>query len=193
MAQKKFTYLIGIDEAGRGPVAGPVVVAAVRVRRDNTARLFPGIRDSKKLSLRQREMWFSDITQHAAIVWAASVVSPAVIDRLNIRNATNRGALRAYRKIAGRGNACYVMLDGGLVLPKRIAQQAIIKGDERIPLIAAASVIAKVTRDRIMLRLHKRYPKYRFDLHKGYGTRLHGDRIRELGRCKIHRASFHFP
>ncbi|MEK7560735.1 MAG: ribonuclease HII [Patescibacteria group bacterium] len=212
-------YVIGIDEAGCGPLAGPVVVAGVMVNakrktpmlRGGAAmegkqgkKLFEGIRDSKKLSAKQREEWFGFLTEHPDIAWAATAVSPKVIDRINIRQAAILGARRVYarltrvKSIERRGGIDdmdmtqypVALLDGGLFLARHIPQETIIKGDERIPIISAASIIAKVTRDRMMLRLHQKYPQYRFDLHKGYGTALHREMIREFGRSDIHRASF---
>jgi len=186
-------HIIGIDEAGCGPLAGPVVVAGVRMtvkRNTQDAALLTGIKDSKKLTARQREKWYGFLTTHPGITWAAARVWPRVIDRINIRQAARLGARRIAKKLGAYDGAIYVVLDGGLVLPAHILHETIIKGDERVPIIAAASIIAKVTRDRIMLRLHKKYPEYRFDLHKGYGTRLHRELIRAFGRSPVHRVSF---
>lgn len=196
-------YIIGIDEAGRGPLAGPVVVGAFKIstkRKAQNAKLLSGIKDSKKLSAKKREEWFSFLISHPGVEWSVARVWPKVIDRINISRAANLGALRVYRKLAIGQNLCDsksldqllspALLDGGLALPVEIPHQAVIKGDEKIPVIAAASIIAKVTRDRIMLRLHKKYPQYRFDLHKGYGTKLHVEKMRQFGRCQIHRQSF---
>src|SRR3990167_3679950 len=166
--------IVGIDEAGRGPLAGPVVVAGGKIRSAKTAkRLFAGIRDSKKLSAKKREEWFSVLASRPEIEYAVARVWPAVIDRMNISRAANLAARRAHWKLSRGRGGIYALLDGGLYLPDSILQETIIKGDEKIPLIAAASIIAKVTRDRIMVRLHRKYPEYRFDLHKGYGTELH--------------------
>ena len=151
------------------------------------------MRDSKKLSVKQREKWFSYLTSHPKIEWAAARVSTGVIDRINIAQAANLGAVRACTRLCTKLSlvqAPLILLDGGLKLPMHIAHRAIIKGDEKIPAIAAASIIAKVTRDRIMLRLHKKYPEYRFDFHKGYGTKLHVEKMRQFGRCATHRQSF---
>lgn len=197
--------IIGIDEAGRGPLAGPVVVAGIKISlkfKVQSLKLLNGIRDSKKLSAKQREAWYARLTAHPDIHWAVARVWPRTIDRINILQATLRGARRVHRLLLSRSvpplpfsygrtkMVVAVFLDGGLILPPGIRQQTIIKGDEKIPVIAAASVIAKVTRDRIMRRLHKKYPEYRFDLHKGYGTRLHREMIRTHGPCGIHRGSF---
>lgn len=184
-------FLIGIDEAGRGPLAGPVVVAGIKIR--NTARaheFFKGIRDSKKLSPRGREEWFSSLTKNPHIEYAVARVWPSVIDKINIARATHLAARRVYERLSA-DHSTPAVLDGGLFLPAQVPQKTIIKGDERIPVIAAASIIAKVTRDRIMVRLHKKYPKYRFDIHKGYGTKLHQKLLIENGYSHVHRRSFH--
>lgn len=190
--RKGLKNIIGIDEAGRGPLAGPVVVAGV-LYRGGTAfpKVLRGIKDSKKLSARQREEWFTRITACPDFAWAVARVSPVTIDRINILQASRLGARRVYAKLAPSNNVM-AMLDGGLLLPAGVPQETIVKGDEKIPLIAAASIIAKVTRDRLMIKLHKKYPRYRFDLHKGYGTVLHRKFLVQFGPSPIHRASFHF-
>ncbi|TSC68373.1 MAG: ribonuclease HII [Parcubacteria group bacterium Gr01-1014_66] len=183
---------IGIDEAGRGPLAGPLVVAGVKIESrimNYESGVLKGIKDSKQLSAKQREAWFVRLTSYPKIKWATAVVCPRVIDRINIYSSAQYGARRVYQKLATAQN-CHAMLDGSLHLPAHISQETIIKGDELIPLISAASIIAKVTRDRIMFRLHKRYPVYGFNLHKGYGTRLHREMIGKFGRCEVHRKSF---
>jgi len=185
-------YVIGIDEAGRGPLAGPVVVGGVKVsikRRAKNGKLLRGIKDSKKLSAKKRDEWFRVLTKNADIEWVVASVPPSEIDRINIHKATNKGVHLVYKKLAGRA-AVPALLDGSLYLPKGIPYTTIIKGDEKIPIISAASIIAKVTRDRLMLRLHKKYPKYRFDIHKGYGTKLHIRFIKTYGLSPIHRRSF---
>lgn len=230
MQPKTENFIIGIDEAGRGPLAGPVVVAGIRLRMLNSAFRMPKgnfsalsirhselgiVKDSKKLSPKKREEWFRVLTSHPDISWVVAKVWPKKIDQINIARATNLAALRVYRKLlstnyGSRTNmritnsrirrfvnnsifadeASPVLLDGGLKLPSHIPHSAIIKGDERVPVISAASIIAKVTRDRIMVRLHKKFPQYRFDVHKGYGTRLHRQLIGQYGYSKIHRKSF---
>lgn len=198
-------FLIGIDEAGRGPLAGPVVVAGIRLATcdmRHATRFLRNIKDSKKLTAKQREEWYNFLTSHPKIKWATAIVSHRTIDQINIAQATNLGAFRVYKKLNNvtsrfhsKNNivrACreHTLLDGGLKLPPHISHESIIKGDEKIPAISAASIIAKVTRDRIMMRLHKKYPKYGFDIHKGYGTEFHRKRIKKFGRCDIHRVSF---
>lgn len=203
MRHKSTKYVIGIDEAGRGPLAGPVAVAAIRVFRPLLLKSnFRNLKDSKKLSAKKREEWFSILTNHPQIGWAVAKVWPHVIDRINIAQAANLGVRRVYGRLCpklsfgvrkfsvGQRN---VLLDGGLKLPRHVPHQTIIKGDERIPAIAAASIIAKVTRDRTMMRLHKKFPQYRFDLHKGYGTALHAQLLKRFGRSPVHRRSFRTP
>lgn len=186
-------FIIGIDEAGRGPLAGPLVVAGIKMRADHKAEIrkfLRGIKDSKKLSARQREAWFLKLTVHLGLQWAVSYVSPAKIDRINIARASNLGAHRAYLRLVARRGGAHALLDGGLSLPRHISQETIIKGDEKVPLISAASIIAKVWRDRIMRRIHNKFPEYGFDAHKGYPTRLHRERIMVYGLRKVHRRSF---
>lgn len=189
MRRNKMRDIIGVDEAGRGPLAGPIVVAGVRMKRRLTRTLLRGIKDSKKLSAKKRDEWYLRLTAHPGVAWAVSRISPLTIDRINIGRAGLRGVLLVHRRLSLRGSA-HVLLDGGLFLPNSISQETIIKGDEKIPVIAAASIIAKVTRDRIMRRIHKKYPQYRFDLHKGYGTVFHRALIGKFGRSPVHRASF---
>lgn len=207
---KKSLYLIGIDEAGRGSLAGPVVVAGIGIsieykvpgaKRRREAhkmelilkalrlKLFKNIKDSKKLTPAQREEWYKFITSHPRIKWTIAKTGPKVIDRINVAEAANLAAARVYRKLAG-ASLCPALLDGGLYLAKKIPSVTIIKGDETVPIISAASIIAKVARDRFMLRLHKRYPNYRFDLHKGYGTGAHREAIKKFGISAAHRRTF---
>jgi len=188
-------------------LAGPVVVGGIKLKikyqKSKFRKMFVNIRDSKKLTPRQREKWFRFLTTHPAIDWAFAKVWPKVIDRINIAKASNLGARRVYKKLNNvtsrfhsKNNnivrACreHTLLDGGLYLSPKIPHKTIIKGDEKVPMIAAASIIAKVIRDRTMLRLHKKYPQYRFDVHKGYGTKLHKDLIKKFGFSEVHRKSF---
>ncbi|MBI2637465.1 MAG: ribonuclease HII [Candidatus Sungbacteria bacterium] len=190
--QFSFSYLIGIDEAGRGPLAGPVVVAGIKIKgRKQKKNIFPGIRDSKKLSPRQREEWFKFLTENPRLEWAVARVWPKTIDRLNISQAANLGARRVCKRLLVENLALHkVLLDGGLRLAPHIPHQTIIKGDEKVPLIAAASIIAKVTRDRLMVRLHKKFPHYQFQTHKGYATRLHRNLVLQFGSSPMHRQTF---
>src|SRR3989344_5331315 len=133
--------------------------------------------------------WLEFLTGQSRIKWATAKVYPKSIDRINIARAANLGARRVYDKLVG-GEIHTALLDGSLYLPESAPHRTIIKGDEKIPVIAAASIIAKVTRDRIMRRLHKKYPQYGFDIHKGYGTKFHRAMIKKIGRAHIHRISF---
>ena len=200
MRRKYTKWIIGIDEAGRGPLAGPMVVAGVKSEisarggsavggKSQKSKFWRNIRDSKKLTAKQREKWFEFLTGHSRIKWATAKVYPKTIDRINIARAANLGARRVYDKLVG-GEIHTALLDGSLYLPKSAPHRTIIKGDEKIPVIAAASIIAKVTRDRIMRRLHKKYPQYGFDIHKGYGTKFHRAMIKKFGKSNIHRISF---
>lgn len=185
-------FLIGIDEAGRGPLAGPVVVAGVKLKvKSLKLKVLKGIRDSKKLTSGQREAWFKILTSHPEVEWAVTRVYPRVIDRMNISEAANLGANRVCAKLSLAQNG-YALLDGGLRISTGLPHGIFIKGDEKFPIIAAASIIAKVTRDRIMRRLHKKYPQYRFDLHKGYPTRVHKMLLVKFGRSEVHRKTFSF-
>lgn len=190
----KTRITIGIDEVGRGALAGPVVLAGVRVLgpvRWSHATL-GRIRDSKKLTPRMREIWFSCLTTHPAIQWRVAKVSHSVIDRINISQAANLGALRLVKQLVIRRTSfvTFVWLDGGLVLPDAIPHRALVRGDERMPIIAAASIIAKVWRDRAMVRLARCIPDYGFEIHKGYGTRKHFSAIANHGPSRVHRKSF---
>lgn len=195
----KSTSIIGIDEAGRGPLAGPVAVAAVCVSPDARAhkkvyKIFRKIRDSKKLSAYKREKWFKKIKEtreHGLIDYAVSFVGPIVIDRKNITYAISTALKRSLKKISADPHKNKILLDGGLKAPKKyIYQKTIIKGDEKERMIAVASIVAKVTRDRKMVRYAKRFEGYNFEKHKGYGTQEHYHAIDKHGLCKIHRRSF---
>ncbi len=176
--------IAGVDEAGRGPLAGPVVVAACILDPE----LIPeGLNDSKKLTLKNREVLYEQIlaTSHASIV----SVSAGVIDAINIRAATLRGMVEALQGLAVQPG--YALIDGRDV-PQGLPceAQALVKGDGRSVSIAAASILAKVTRDRLMTRVAKFWPGYGFEHHMGYGTTAHLEAISKLGACPIHRLSF---
>ncbi|MDP3727413.1 MAG: ribonuclease HII [bacterium] len=182
---------IGIDEVGRGALAGPVVLAAVALsgRISWQHPRLGRIRDSKKLTPKRREAWFRYLAAHPAFAWRVARVGPTVIDRINITRAANLAAYRLVRRTAPDGNA-FAWLDGGLALPPHIPHRALIKGDEHKPLIAAASIIAKVWRDRHMARLANSLPAYGFEIHKGYGTYRHRRMLRRHGLSAVHRWSF---
>jgi len=181
MSWKKIT--VGIDEAGRGPLAGPMVIGAVA---GISPRLLRGIRDSKKLTERARERWYRILRKNAICRFIS--VPSSHIDSYGLSRVTKKAIARLLKKFPITLEL--VLLDGGIYAPPSYRQRTIIKGDEKIPLIAAASIIAKVTRDRKMKRLHKKYPRYNFAVHKGYGTLAHRKAILAYGLSDIHRRSF---
>ncbi|PID28909.1 MAG: ribonuclease HII [Candidatus Cloacimonadota bacterium] len=182
---EEFGYVAGIDEAGRGPLAGPVVVSAVILNPKNKP---DGLNDSKKLSEKKRNYFFDKIKESAS-AFSIAIISPEEIDRLNILQATLTGMTEAALKLEIIPNLC--LIDGNKV-PKDFPckAEAVVKGDSKYASIAAASILAKVTRDNIMLKLHKEYPEYGFDRHKGYPTAEHLRIIREKGITPHHRKSF---
>ncbi len=207
MAKKNKKYIIGIDEVGRGPLAGPVTVAAVALPRNWKMgngkwkmgfRKLPPLRDSKKLSPKKREEWFKYIKNHPKIHYAVASVPPKTIDKINISQAANLAATKAFLKLItqlpkSQIPQTKIFLDGGLHLKSltfNLKPRTLIKGDEKIPAISLASIIAKVTRDKYMKKIHKRHPAYNFDKHKGYGTKLHIKKIKKNGTSPIHRHTF---
>lgn len=185
MQQSKQSILIaGIDEAGRGPLAGPVVAAAV-VFDQNTS--ISGLRDSKKLSERQREELFDVITQ-TAIAWAVAHADVQEIDQINILQASLLAMKRAFEKLTIRPDR--VLVDGTFTPSINCEAEAIIKGDQKIAAISAASILAKVTRDREMKALDLQYPGYGFAKHKGYPTKNHLQCLHNLGPSSVHRRTF---
>ncbi|MBI2037162.1 MAG: ribonuclease HII [Candidatus Liptonbacteria bacterium] len=183
-------YCIGIDEVGRGALAGPVLLVALAFPRSHP---FRGIRDSKKLTPRGREEWLGRFRRDPRIVWASATSAPRTIDRMNIRRAADRAARRSYLRLTTRYPelaSARVVLDGGLSLGPSIRHTAHVRGDERFRAIASASIVAKVRRDRLMNRLHLRYPRYAFDVHKGYGTAMHARALRRHGPSDVHRLTF---
>lgn len=174
----------GVDEAGRGPLAGPVVAAAVILP---PGERFPGLTDSKQLSPQKREHWFERI-RACALAHAVAVVGERDIEAVNILVASRTAMERAVGGLALRPDA--LLIDGIVPLETRLPQQCIKKGDSRSQSIAAASILAKVTRDRIMVTHHERYPQYNFKRNKGYGTREHLEALRRHGCCPLHRRTF---
>lgn len=183
-----FDFVAGVDEAGRGPLAGPVVAACVAV--DKVFKLkskHKTIRDSKKLSEKKREELYDLILSEFSV--GVGISTHKEIDEKNILQATFLAMQRAVREIKIAPE--FLMIDGKFIIPKfNFKQEAFIKGDARVFLISAASIIAKVTRDRIMQEMHEQYPEYDFLAHKGYGTKKHLEKIKEFGPCPIHRKSF---
>lgn len=181
MQQKGHTLIGGVDEAGRGPLAGPVVVAGVVMPLDD---LIEGVNDSKKLSEKKREKLYDEIVKKA-ISWHVAIVDAERIDEINILNATKEGMLQCVENL---GASC-VLIDA-VKLDSKVETVSIIKGDQLSYNIAAASIIAKVTRDRLMKQYALEYPKYQFENHKGYGTALHISLLKEYGPCPLHRRTF---
>ncbi len=179
------TMICGVDEAGRGPLAGPVIAAAVILLPGFAAR---DIDDSKRLTAKQREELYDYIIENARD-YAIASSSPAMIDRINILQATFSAMRNAVRQL--RQQPDYVLVDGNMRVPRLdISQRAIVKGDQIVLAIACASILAKVTRDRIMCEYHRQYPQYGFDRHKGYPTPEHRAMIQQHGAIEIHRRSF---
>ncbi len=192
---KGLTYIAGIDEAGRGPLAGPVVAAAVVFSRDFEDA---GIKDSKKLSAKKRETMAAVIKENA-LAWGIGLVDHEEIDEINILEATKKAMKMALAAAdadlkrtlnSGIVRIEHVLIDAVRLEGLDISQTAIVKGDEFCFSIAAASILAKVHRDEIMVAMAEKYPGYGFEKHKGYGTRAHYEAIWELGLCPIHRRSF---
>ena len=177
-------YIAGIDEAGRGPLAGPVVAAAV-ILPENV--FISGLNDSKKLNEKQREKLFSEITEKA-IAYEVGIVDEKIIDELNILNATKMAMEIAVETLKVKPDL--LLIDAVNLDGLNIPQKSIIKGDSLSVSIAAASIIAKVTRDRLIEEMDSIYPEYGFKKHKGYGTKEHIDAIKKFGICPIHRVSF---
>jgi ribonuclease HII len=184
--KKGFKRVGGLDEAGRGPLSGPVVAGAVFIKTKRFS--FFSIKDSKKLSAKKREEFFKILTKHPDLEWGIGIVSEKVIDKINIFEATKLAMKKAVKGLKKKPD--FLILDGNFRINLPFPQKSIIKADEKVFSCAAASIIAKVTRDRIMERYHKKYPRYKFNKHKGYPTKLHFKMIKKYGPCKIHRRSF---
>src|SRR3990167_6131113 len=181
-------YIVGIDESGRGPLAGPITLAYVACPASIFRRNFKGIKDSKKLTLKKREEWFRHLKAHPHLEYGVTSVGARTIDYKGISRSVKIGIKRLVSRLSVKPKM--ILLDGSLYAPPEYPQKTIIKGDEKIPIIAAASVMAKVTRDRKMTRLAKKFPDYSFEIHKGYGTKLHCKLVKKYGLCDIHRRSF---
>ena len=179
-----YLYICGVDEAGRGPLAGPVFAAAVILPYCED---FPGLDDSKKLTEKKRELLFSEIT-HRAVSYAIASASNNEIDDINILNATYLAMNRAIEALAIKPSIA--LIDGNRNTGIKIASKCIIGGDGKSASIAAASILAKVSRDRYMIDIAVKFPHYAFEKHKGYGTKLHYEKIKDYGISEIHRTSF---
>ncbi len=193
-------HVIGIDEVGRGPLAGPVVVAAAALPRNflySKKQVPCELRDSKRLTQKQREAWCKYLVGHPKIYFALARVYPSSIDRLNVAQAANLAAWRAYSRLSDaaglRPGAHRIYLDGGLFLGKKRdfpGAKTVIRADQSIPAVQIASILAKVSRDRFMVRLAKKYPVYGLEKHKGYGTKAHFLAVKKHGPSPIHRLTF---
>lgn len=179
-----YSVICGTDEAGRGPLCGPVAAAACILPR---GLIIPGLNDSKKLSEKKREELFGIITENA-VSYAVELVSNEVIDEINILNASQLAMRRAIEKLTPFPDIALV--DGNIARDFPCKAVTVIKGDSRSPSIAAASILAKVTRDRLCMELHEKYPEYNIAKHKGYPTKEHMDAVRKYGPSPIHRLSF---
>lgn len=196
-------YIVGIDEVGRGPIAGPVAVCAFLIKDDSfykgkTFVKLPKLRDSKKLSKKQREAWFNFLKKEKEkenCDYVVSFVSSENIDKFGIvkciQKALNSSLLNLIKTSGLEPSYYKLMLDGGLKAPKEyIFQETIIRGDELHPVISMASIVAKVSRDRVMTNYAVEYPEYGFEHHAGYGTKAHYEAIKKHGQTKIHRKTF---
>lgn len=190
-------YIVGIDEVGRGPLAGPVCIGlcvAPAQKSHVIWKILKGVKDSKKLSEVERHLWLSqmnDLQNAGAISYFTSFVSNSIIDRKGIAYAVRLAIKRTIEKAKLDPKNCEIRLDGSIYAPKEfLNQKTIIKGDEKEPIIALASIVAKVRRDNRMKRLAKKYPGYGFEIHKGYGTNKHIKALKKYGPSDIHRRSF---
>ena len=182
--ERGFTAVCGCDEAGRGPLCGPVVAAAVILPRDEISE---GLNDSKKLTEKRREALF-EVIKERAVAYAVAEASPAEIDEINILNASMLAMRRAVEALSVKAD--YALIDGNCSRGFEIATETVVKGDAKSASIAAASILAKVTRDRQCAELDELYPEYGIAKHKGYPTKEHMDAVREHGPSPIHRRSF---
>lgn len=183
-AWKKFRHVAGIDEAGRGAWAGPVVAAAVIFEPGVTVE---GVNDSKKLTPQKRDFLFDKIKKHA-LTYGIGIVQPSIIDDVNILEATKLAMLEAVSQL--NPMAEHILIDGNALINTEISQEFVIDGDAKSFSIGAASILAKVTRDRLMEDLAKEYPAYAFERHKGYGTKVHKEALKAHGVSDIHRKSY---
>ena len=203
--KKGYKYIFGVDEAGRGALTGPVVAAVVIIRspkfyktklgrvKNKRLEILKTLKDSKKLNTKKREEIFKIMKQNPLINFSWSMVGEKTVDKINISEATFLAMRRSIKKLKKKMkiNPNLILVDGNQKISKlKSPQKTIIKGDEKISSIALASVVAKVIRDRKMIALAKKYPQYKFEIHKGYPTKLHKSLIKKYGICEIHRKSF---
>ncbi len=183
-AAKGYKAVCGVDEAGRGPLAGPLCAAAV-ILPENT--IIEGVNDSKKLSEKKREAFF-DVIKEQALSYSIAFASVEEIEKMNILNATMLAMKRAVEGLDVKAD--YAMIDGNRLPNLDIDSEFIIKGDAKSMSIACASILAKVSRDRLLYKYAEEFPEYSFDKHKGYGTKVHVEALKKYGPCKYHRLSF---
>lgn len=192
--EQGFKNIAALDEVGVGCLAGPVVVCSVIIdkklfRKSVRRKKLSGLRDSKLLTPNQREKYFEYLTSLPEIKWNVHFIRPKTVDKYNVYQATRLGMKKSLKKFDKTPD--FVLVDGrNPIKGISISQQAVIKGDRKVFSIACASLIAKVTRDRYMVKLSKKYPEYEFHKHKGYGTKIHQARLKKYGICDIHRLSF---
>ena len=179
-----YEIIAGVDEAGRGPLAGDVYAAAVILPKN---LIIEGLNDSKKISEKKREALY-DIIKEKAVAWAVAMASVEEIDEYNIRNATYMAMNRALADLKTKVD--YVLVDGDCIKDCQYPYSCVVKGDSKSASISAASILAKVTRDRYMLSLAEKYPQYQFEKHKGYGTALHIEMLKKYGASDVHRKTF---
>lgn len=182
--EKGYSFVCGVDEAGRGPLCGPVVAAAVILPKNECIE---GVNDSKKLSEKKREKLYDDIVEKA-VAYGIGISDVSVIEEVNILNATKIAMKKAIENLKIKPD--YVLIDGNQMIDIDIDGQTVVSGDAKSESIAAASIIAKVTRDRMLIEYDKKYPEYGFAKHKGYGTKAHIEAIGKYGLTDIHRPSF---
>ena len=180
-----YQIICGIDEAGRGPLAGPVCAACVVLKKGD---VIEGVNDSKKLTEKKREALY-DVIKEQALDYSIAFASEKEIDEINILQATFLAMRRAFEGLT-KVKPDIALIDGNAKPGLDVTERTVVKGDAKSANISAASILAKVTRDRYMLEMAEKYPKYQFDKHKGYGTKLHYEMIEKYGICEIHRKSF---
>jgi ribonuclease HII len=195
--KKGIKRVVCLDEAGRGPLAGPVVAAAVSIIANCKLQIskFKDLKDSKKLTPKKREEFYKIITKNPQIKWGIGIVSEKIIDKINIKNAAELAMEKALKNLERKmkKKADFLIIDGNHISSKNLKSRSyklIVKADEKVFSCALASILAKVTRDKIMERYSKKYPKYGFEIHKGYPTKFHLKMLKKYGPCKIHRKSF---
>jgi ribonuclease HII len=191
---EKQPFLIGIDEVGRGPIAGPVAVGAFVFLTPDAKKLLRGVRESKQLSEEKREEWYAkilEIQKAGHVDFHVSFQSEKTIDNKGLSFALKKCLETSLYKLNIKPEKCFVLLDGGLKAPSEyFYQKTIIRGDAKEPVIALASICAKVLRDRKMKKWGKKYPHYGFEVHKGYGTKSHYEAVKKYGLMALHRYSF---